>query len=801
MPGNRDGSDILRASTVPEIQMTADRTFTENLTHRRVPQLVGMYVAATWLMIELGDWMTERFNLPPNLTSYVFVAMLVMLPAVILFAWNHGAPGKDQWTNVERIFVPANALAAIGVLYFLSPSLVVEAATETVQLEDETGAVQEFVVPRQGFHREVVGFFWNNDNDDPETDWLAYGLPLMLAHDLNRVSPVMTVTTPFNSRGLQYTMRNRGYDDLRDLPSGLMVDIARDRRSSAIIQGTFGDSNGTKVLQVSLIDTETGETLAEHSYSGSDWFAAIDDVSAAVLEYLDVQVGDNQNDDPVSSHLTDSIDAIRHYVNGMVAVSVANDYPTAISEYQAATEFDPEFAEASGHLSRTFYLTGDVDSAQTMVAEALRNSYRLSEASKFKLKANRYLYEGDFNRGERALELWTQVQPNSTEALEDLARINRLSGTQEGLQKASIAYDRLLALNPNDLDIYREKASVESQRGNYEAAIGYLRNIVDIEPDNAGVLNQLADIYQAQGDLDAAQATLEDAALLSDDPLQSELGLVRLEVRRGFYEEAENRLAGHLTDDLGPQQRLSVLSTQTEIAIVRGHINRALNLHTEVSVIAKDMMPPVMHLVSIENQRSTMVSLIGETDAAVEIANSIVAQLQPPMSDYLNITYTMIYAAADEREKFREWAAKNQAVRNQLPEIMSPMLAMESARIKIWDGDTEEAVTELDVASASLGQSFIRQFRSNLTGSWTIVGLADLYLQANEPEKAREQLQPVLREFPSNAYAKLVAGKVEIALGNRETGLALLGEAMETWADADEDYIHRREAVEILEST
>jgi tetratricopeptide (TPR) repeat protein len=208
-----------------------------------------------------------------------------------------------------------------------------------------------------------------------------------------------------------------------------------------------------------------------------------------------------------------------------------------------------------------------------------------------------------------------------------------------------------------------------------------------------------------------------------------------------------------------------------------------------------------MHLVSIENQRSTMVSLIGETDAAVEIANSIVAQLQPPMSDYLNITYTMIYAAADEREKFREWAAKNQAVRNQLPEIMSPMLAMESARIKTWDGDTEEAVTELDVASASLGQSFIRQFRSNLTGSWTIVGLADLYLQANEPEKAREQLQPVLREFPSNAYAKLVAGKVEIALGNRETGLALLGEAMETWADADEDYIHRREAVEILEST
>ena len=769
--------------------------------HRRVPQLVGMYVAATWLMIELGDWMTERFSLPPNLTSYVFIAMLVMLPAVILFAWNHGAPGKDKWTNAERVLIPVNALAAVSVLYFLSPSLVVEAATETVQLQDETGVVQEFVVPRQGYHKEVVGFFWENEGGDTDTDWLTYGLPLMLAHDLNRVSPVITVNTPFDSRGIQSSMRNRGYDDFRQVPRGLMVDIARDRRSSAIILGSYSESDEAKSVRISLIDSESGETIGEHSFSGADWFTAIDDVSAAILQYLDVEPSDNQSDDPVSQHLSDSIDAVRHYANGLVAVSVANDYPSAITEYQAAKELDPEFAEVTGRLSRTYYLSGDVDSAKAMLAEALRNSYRLSEASKFALKANRYAYEGDFERAERAVELWTQVQPNSTEALGELARINRISGTPEGLQKASIAYDRLLELNPNDLDVYRQKAGVESQRGNYEAAIGYLRNIVDLEPDNAEVLNQLADIYQAQGDLDAAQATLEDAALLSDDPLQSELGLARLEARRGLYDAAEDRLAEQLSDSLGPQQQLSVLAAQTEIAIVRGHISRAITLHAEVSEIAKGMMPPVMHLVSVENQRSTMLSLKGDTDEAVAIADSIVAQLQPPMTSYLNITYTAIYAAADDRERFREWAEKNAAIRDQLPEIFAPMLAMESARVHIWDGDISGAVSELDIASAGLGQSFIRQFRSNLTGSWMMVGLADLYLQADEPDKARQLLQPILTEFPSNAYAKVIAAKAAIALGNRDEGLALLGEAMETWADADEDYIHRQEAVTILEST
>ncbi|MEM7505004.1 MAG: hypothetical protein AAF417_23480, partial [Pseudomonadota bacterium] len=105
--------------------MASSPSFLANLIQRRVPHIVGMYVAAAWLIIELGDWVTSRFSLPPDLTSYVFIAMVAMLPAVILVAYNHGTPGKDEWTRGERVFVPLNALAALGALYFASPALVV----------------------------------------------------------------------------------------------------------------------------------------------------------------------------------------------------------------------------------------------------------------------------------------------------------------------------------------------------------------------------------------------------------------------------------------------------------------------------------------------------------------------------------------------------------------------------------------------------------------------------------------------------------------------------------------------------
>ena len=45
-----------------------------------------------------------------------------------------------------------------------------------------------------------------------------------------------------------------------------------------------------------------------------------------------------------------------------------------------------------------------------------------------------------------------------------------MRGSTESLQKAIAAFDRLLELDPKDFEIYREKAEVEQQRGDYAAA-------------------------------------------------------------------------------------------------------------------------------------------------------------------------------------------------------------------------------------------------------------------------------------------------------------------------------------------
>ena len=778
--------------------MTEATSWFENLMRRRVPQLAGMYIAATWLVIELGDWVTERFNLPAYLTSYVFVAMLVMLPAVFLFAYNHGAPGKDRWTRTEKVVIPLNAAIAVFALWFISPSLNVEAATETVQIEDETGAVREFEVARRGYHKEVVSFFWDNQSGDAELDWLEYGLPLMLSYDLNRVSPVITAVTPLESLSLKDKLRDRGFDRLTDVPRGLAIELSRDRRNAALVTGEFRVEGDTKTISASIIETASGELLGSETASAEDWMTAVDQVTAAILEFTEVTPADNQSDDPVEQHFSNSVDAIRHFTLGLVSIRLDNDFPRGISELNTALELDEAFAEAQTSLAIAYYLSGDIESARVSATDALRNGYRLSDASRFIIKANRYIFDGDYERGERVLDIWAQVQPNSTRAWQSIAQIARLRGGEEGLEKALGAYGQLLELNPNDYTVYLQKAGLEQQRGNFSTAASHLQRYLDFVPDSDQAYLQLAGIHLAEGDLDASQRALEDAAILSDNPVASELGLARIEVRRGLHDDAKARLQALNGDELSDQQRAQVLAVMAEVSLMLGEIDAAIGFTREASERAKSFLPPAVRMFNFDGQEAGMLALLGRTDEAVAFADAVAAQLQPPMTNYLNFTYTRIYDIADNRDEFRRWAGKNQDVGSQFPDVFQPFLEMESAKLSVWDGDNAAAIESLERASAMLEQSFLQVAQDSLSLSDLYIGAAELYLEAGETKKAKSQLEDILRVFPSNAYAKLTLARVLVAEGDTDNARLFLDDAFKVWSGADKGYVRLKHAEDVL---
>ena len=86
------------------------KSFIKNLLDRRFPQILGSYfVGATTLLLFL-DWLVTKYHFSDYVTTLALFGIISILPTVVILAYFHGAPGKDEWTRVEKYGIPVNIL-------------------------------------------------------------------------------------------------------------------------------------------------------------------------------------------------------------------------------------------------------------------------------------------------------------------------------------------------------------------------------------------------------------------------------------------------------------------------------------------------------------------------------------------------------------------------------------------------------------------------------------------------------------------------------------------------------------------
>ena len=84
------------------------KTFLKNLLDRRVPQILGSYFIGATTLIFFIDWLVAKYGFSDNYTSLALFGLISILPSVVILAYFHGAPGKDEWTKIEKFGIPIN---------------------------------------------------------------------------------------------------------------------------------------------------------------------------------------------------------------------------------------------------------------------------------------------------------------------------------------------------------------------------------------------------------------------------------------------------------------------------------------------------------------------------------------------------------------------------------------------------------------------------------------------------------------------------------------------------------------------
>ena len=90
----------------------------KKLIERRIPQIIGSYFITGTTLVFFIQYLVDRYQFPSYYPTLALFALTGILPSVLILAYFHGAPGKDEWTKVEKIGIPINVLFIAGVLFF-----------------------------------------------------------------------------------------------------------------------------------------------------------------------------------------------------------------------------------------------------------------------------------------------------------------------------------------------------------------------------------------------------------------------------------------------------------------------------------------------------------------------------------------------------------------------------------------------------------------------------------------------------------------------------------------------------------
>lgn len=464
------------------------------LLRRRVPQVLGIYLAAAWGLLEFTDWSVTRFELQRNWTTDVLVVLALLLPVVLWAAWKLGGRG--------------------------APLRPVDAPPRSV-------AVLPFT---------IVG-------GDADAGYLGYGLADQIVTDLAKIGDLKVV-----ARTSSFAYEDTA-EDVRT--------IGRRLGARAVLEGSVQRSGDRLRVTTQLINVEDGYHLWSEQYDRpmEDVFGIQDEVADNVARALHAVLREHERRALAKVHTRD-VDAYEFYLRGrrffsqgrrksleyardMYRRAIDRDdrfalayagvaeatallamyYPAAEADLNearqaadAALAIDGELAEAHGALGAVLFLQGKLEAAEAALHRALDLDPRLFEARY--LHARACFQQGRFADAARLFQDAESVREDYSAAFfaaQSLEALGEHDRARDAYGHASRVALRHVELNPDDPRAATMLAVALCRVGREEDGLRWADRALAIDPEDAGVRYNVACLFAVAGRQDRALDCLEEA--------------------------------------------------------------------------------------------------------------------------------------------------------------------------------------------------------------------------------------------------------------------------------------------------
>ncbi len=765
--------------------------FLTEIRERRILPSVGVYVAGCWVAVEIMDRLVERYALSPYLPDLVFWGLFSLIPAVALVAWSYGRPGKDKATRAQKIGVPLNLLATCALLLAIfgskdlgSPQSGQDTLPSAAQATTDPAAAEP--TSDEATRQRLAVFFFENDSDNPELDWLQYGATELLTQDLQQDAALSTHSPYTSQRGGMYgRLEAAGFEDGLGAPASLLRDIARDANRQYFTTGSLDETGDGIRVTIDLWETASMRRVESITLTGWDILEMMDEASIRIRELVgSPTVSEPGHEDlPLAETFGESEAALKAYIDGRNARLLDNDIAAAIGHLDRTLGIDPGFVLALFFKGQYLVETGDMPAAAEAYTAAQPLDYRLPAIDRAVLTAMFYRTTGQSDKLMDFLRLQVQLRDEVFWHLQ-LATMLMVAGETE---QAGAHYEIALRKDPLNVDLLLQLSDIERSLGNMEGALEYARRYKAERPDEMDAHIKLGDLLRDAGELEQAKAEYQQAQLLENDSVTPLLALQIISSRQGDYARSRQLLEEAHRIARTATQKFSVHLAAHYLEARLGRIDDAIEQLRAAEPYLAASQPPFAVALTIH---STLLDLSLRRDD-VEQAKAIVAEAQsmmpaPPMNGFIEPLLTIVTAYEGDAEAAREHLSRFEDTLRQLNyEGINFQLDLLAGEIAYFEEDYAAAAPLLQSAIDQMEQSFVAG-QINAYGMPTLMShLATAQILAGQLESAQLTLDHALLRDPASPYSWLAQAMLEDRRGNDDRARELADQVLAAWDDAD----------------
>lgn len=755
-----------------------EKSVLQDLWDRRFFQFVGSYFAVSFGILQFGQFIENRYDLEMLLVEKLFLFLMVMLPAFVIYIYNHGRPGHDKWLHSEKIIVPTSfVLALLASLFVFNPQA--SAATESVSITTEEGDIVTRVIPTADFTKRLVVFPFTNNTGENENDWLRVAGSYLLDKDVEQDMRIFSV----QALSLKFHYESYNQQFLDEIPFSTQLKIAQDLYTDFFVVSSIAKDSENLTLDAKVYTTENGQELYTDQITGSDIFELIDQFSKNLSKQLyPVEMGTSfsQIDLPVSNLVSQNDRALKKFIEGnILKTEDVRNLNMATQLVESSVEIDPDCAECYSTLTSFYYAGGQIDKARESIEKALMNTGSLPERQQLNMSFTKYLVNDEYEKSILLLENWRKLYPNDYSPYDNL--MNFYSRMLEWDKAKAVGLEALDKGHKGNLLV--TLANLYTKTEEYDEAEKLLEQFAELYPHKAKEKALLGDIYISKGELGKAKNLYNELVLLDPSDTKNLQKLGDIEDRTGNFDKAMAYYSEVLRKSNQTQDSLSVY------AAIEGHYERLGQYEKSFQTaalrekITYRLAPPSLIRFQMLVTNDVKLFQVGKEEEFKRKMAELI-EILPQRAPIIDCIGGFIYHMATEDKA---------GLKSTTEECYALLRQNGGAN---WDYLREAGMASLNEDYAGAAAAYETYIDSTGSGAKLFSSeLSEVYRKGGQLDKAKDLMNRLLLEDPSNPTLLVEKARVLHASGIKTDAKELYDRAMDIWKDADENYKNYTEAI------